>query len=163
KQLGVQELKDIETALRWLLDKYPAADPTRIGISGHSYGGFMAAYALTHSKMFAAGIAGAPPTDWLNYDSIYTERYMTLPQDNPKGYQASSVIAAAKNLHGKLLIIHGMMDDNVHLTNAVQLVDALQKANVDFEMMFYPHARHGIASPHVQRVQHEFMKRVLRP
>src|SRR5262245_7255396 len=85
KQLGVQELKDVETALRWLIDTYPTVDPKRIGISGGSYGGYMAAYALTHSKMFAAGIASAPPTDWRNYNTIYTERYMTTPEENPKG------------------------------------------------------------------------------
>lgn len=163
KQLGVQELKDVETALRWLIDAHPTVDPKRIGISGHSYGGYMAAYALTHSKMFAAGIAGAPPTDWRNYNTIYTERYMTTPEENPKGYEASSVIAAAKNLHGKLLLLHGMMDDNVHMTSTIQLADALQKANRDFEMMLYPHARHGIGGTHVQRLQNDFMKRVLQP
>ncbi|GEM_PF-6169969 len=90
-------------------------------------------------------------------------RYMTTPEENPKGYEASSVIAAAKNLHGKLLLVHGMMDDNVHMTSTIQLADALQKANLDFEMMLYPHARHGIGGAHVQRVQNDFMKRVLQP
>lgn len=163
KQLGVQELKDIETCLKWLLDTYPAADARRIGISGHSYGGYLAAYALTHSKMFAAGIAGAPPTDWRLYNSFYVERYMSTPEDNPKGYEASSVLAGAKNLHGKLLLMHGMMDDNVHLTNTIQLADAFQKANLDFDMMLYPHARHGFFGAHVQRVQNDFMRKMLQP
>jgi dipeptidyl-peptidase-4 len=162
KQLGVQELKDVETALRWLLENYPAADAKRIGISGHSYGGFMAAYALTHSKMFAAGVDNAGPTDWRNYNSFYTERYMTTPDDNPKGYEAGSVLAAAKNLHGKLLVMHGMMDDNVHMTNAIQLMDSLQKAKLPFESMLYPKGRHGIGE-NFQQVQNEFMKRVLQP
>ena len=80
--------------------------------------------------MFAAGIDSAGPTNRRNYNSIYVERYMTLPEDNPKGYEAASVVAAAKNLHGKLLVLHGMMDDNVHVTSAFQLADALQKANL---------------------------------
>jgi dipeptidyl-peptidase-4 len=163
KQLGVQELKDVETALTWLIDTYPVVDAKRIGISGHSYGGFLAAYALTHSKMFAAGIAGAPPTDWRNYNSIYVDRYMTTPEENPAGFEAGSVVAAAKNLHGRLLILHGMMDDNVHMTSAIQLVDALQQANLDFEIMLYPHARHGIGGEHYKRIQNDFMKRVLQP
>jgi dipeptidyl-peptidase-4 len=163
KQLGVQELKDIEAAIKWLCETYPGADPKRVGMSGHSYGGYITAYALTHSKLFAAGIAGSPVTDWHNYDSIYTERYMGLPADNPKGYEVSSVVKAAKDLHGKLLIIHGMMDDNVHVQNTMQLVDALQKADKDFEVMFYPHARHGIGGKHFQRLQVEFMKRALQP
>ena len=104
-------MKDVETSLKCLIETYPCVDAKRIGISGHSYGGFMAAYALTHSKMFAAGIAGAPPTDWRNYNSIYVDRYMTTPDENPKGYEAGSVVAAAKNMHGRLLLLHGMMDD----------------------------------------------------
>jgi dipeptidyl aminopeptidase/acylaminoacyl peptidase len=162
RQLGVQELKDIETAIRWLT-KHPWADPARVGMSGHSYGGFMTAYALTHSKLFAAGVAGAPVTDWRNYDSIYTERYMNTPQENPKGYDATSVVKAARNLHGKLLILHGLMDDNVHVQNTVELMEALQRADRDFEVMFYPRARHGLFGRHYQRLMVDFMKRTLRP
>ena len=83
----MQELKDIETAIRWLLPR-PYVDASRVGMSGHSYGGFLTAYGLTHSKLFAAGIAGAPVTDWHNYDSLYTERYMSTPQENADGYEA---------------------------------------------------------------------------
>jgi dipeptidyl aminopeptidase/acylaminoacyl peptidase len=162
RQLGLQELKDIETAIRWLT-KHPWVDPARVGMSGHSYGGFMTAYAMTHSKLFAAGIAGAPVTDWRNYDSIYTERYMNTPQENPKGYDATSVVKAAKNLHGKLLILHGLMDDNVHVQNTVELMQALQRADRDFEVMFYPRARHGLFGRHYQRLMVDFMKRTLRP
>src|SRR5207249_2918751 len=147
KQLGVQELKDLEEAVAWLC-KNPWADPTRAGISGHSYGGFMAAFALTHSKVFSAGIASSPVTDWRLYDSIYTERYMQTPKENPDGYDKTSCVKAAKNLHGRLLVIHGMIDDNVHVQNSTQFVDALQRNNKDFEMMFYPQSRHGIFSPH---------------
>jgi dipeptidyl aminopeptidase/acylaminoacyl peptidase len=162
RQLGVQEMKDIETAIGWL-NKHSYVDPARIGMSGASYGGFMTAYALTHSKLFAAGIAAAPVTDWHNYDSIYTERYMNTPQENPEGYKVTSVVAAAGKLHGKLLLVHGMMDDNVHAQNSMQLIDALQKANKQFEVMVYPHNRHGFGGPHYERLTIDFMKRVLRP
>jgi dipeptidyl aminopeptidase/acylaminoacyl peptidase len=162
RQLGVEELKDIETAIRWLTS-HSYVDASRIGMSGHSYGGFMTAYALTHSKLFAAGIAGAPVTDWRNYDSIYTERYMNTPQENPDGYNATSVVKAARNLHGKLLILHGLMDDNVHFQNTAQLVQEFQRADKDFEVMFYPRARHGIFGKHYQRLVVDFMKRELKP
>jgi dipeptidyl aminopeptidase/acylaminoacyl peptidase len=162
RRLGVQELKDIETAIRWLT-KHPFIDPERVGMSGGSYGGFLTAYALTHSKLFAAGIAASSVTDWRNYDSIYTERYMNTPQENADGYNATSVVKAAKNLHGKLLLVHGLIDDNVHVQNSLQLVEALQRSDRDFEMMFYPRARHGIGSKHYQRLTIEFMRRVLQP
>jgi dipeptidyl-peptidase 4 len=160
RQLGVQELKDIESAIGWLTQQ-PFVDASRIGMSGHSYGGFLTAYALTHSKLFAAGIAGAPVTDWRNYDSIYTERYMNTPQENPDGYDATSVVKAASNLHGKLLLLHGLMDDNVHLQNSAQLLQALQRADKDFEVMFYPRARHGISGKHYQRLVIDFIRRTL--
>ncbi len=156
KQLGVQELRDIEDVVRWLTAK-PYIDGARVGMSGHSYGGFMTAFALTHSDLFCAGIAGAPPTDWREYDSIYTERYMSTPQENPEGYDATSVILAAKNLHGRLRILHGTMDDNVHMQNSIRLVKALQDADKDFEMMFYPGFRHGIFNRHYQRTTNEFI------
>jgi dipeptidyl-peptidase-4 len=162
RQLGIQELKDIETAIRWLEER-PYVDASRVGMSGHSYGGFMTAFALTHSKLFAAGIAGAPVTDWRNYDTIYTERYMRTPQENPDGYNKTSVVRAAARLHGKLLLLHGLMDDNVHLQNSVEFVDALQRADRDFEMMFYPRSRHGIRGLHYQRLMIDFMVRALRP
>ncbi len=137
RKLGVQELKDLETAVKWLTG-HPWADGARIGLSGASYGGFLTAYALTHSQLFAAGVATAAVTDWRNYDSIYTERYMNTPQENPEGYDATSVVKAAKDLHGRLLIVHGGMDDNVHLQNALQLMEALQKADKEFDVMIYP-------------------------
>lgn len=163
KQLGVSETRDIETCIKWLLDTYPQADGKRVGMSGFSYGGYITAYCMTHTKLFAAGIAGAPVTDWHNYDSIYTERYMDLPKDNPQGYKDSSVTLAADKLHGRLLLVHGMIDDNVHMQNSIEFVDALQKANKDFDIMLYPHARHGIAGAHYQRLNTEHMKRYLQP
>jgi dipeptidyl-peptidase-4 len=162
RQLGVQEMADIETAIRWL-NTHSFVDASRIGMTGHSYGGFMTAYALTHSKLFAAGVAGAPVTDWHNYDSIYTERYMNTPQENPEGYERTSVVKAAANLHGRLLLIHGIMDDNVHVQNSLQLVRALQRADKDFELMVYPNDRHGIRGRHYQRLVIDFFCRTLKP
>jgi dipeptidyl-peptidase 4 len=159
KRLGVKELEDITDAIHWLKKK-PYVDGSRIGMSGHSYGGYITAYAMTHSDLFAAGIAGAPVTDWNDYDSIYTERYMLTPQENPSGYAASSVVAAAGNLHGRLLILHGLMDDNVSIRNTMRLVHALQQADKDFELMIYPPARHGIFGPHYQRQMLDFMRRL---
>ncbi|MCC6908039.1 MAG: DPP IV N-terminal domain-containing protein [Phycisphaerales bacterium] len=156
KQLGVSELRDIEDAIRWLTAK-PYIDGERVGMSGHSYGGFMTAFAMTHSDLFCAGIAGAAPTDWREYDSIYTERYMSTPQDNPEGYDATSVILAAKDLHGRLRLLHGAIDDNVHMQNTTRLVKALQDADKDFELMIYPGYRHGIFNRHYQRTTNEFI------
>ena len=143
RQFGISELADLEDAVDWLC-KNPWADGSRVGIGGWSYGGFMAAFALTHSKKFALGLAGAGVYDWGLYDTIYTERYMSTPQLNSKGYESTSVVRAAKNLHGHLQIVHGTMDDNVHMQNAMQLVYELQKAGKDFEFMLYPRNRHGI-------------------
>lgn len=145
------ELKDLEDGVSWLKQQ-SYVDGSRIGIWGWSYGGYMTAYALTHSKNFKIGISGAPVTDWRNYDSIYTERYMGLPKNNPEGYRKSSVIEAAANLNGKLLLIHGTMDDNVHIQNSVQFIDALQKAGKQFDLMVYPRSRHGVVQP--QRLKH---------
>lgn len=152
KQFGVRELQDIEDALKYLIAE-GIAEPGRIAMEGWSFGGFMTAYALTHSTMFKCGVAGAPPTDWQFYDTIYTERYMSTPALNPEGYKAASCLEGAANCHGKLLLVHGMMDDNVHLQNSVQLVYRLQKAGKDFEMMFYPAptSRHGIGDPQQSR------------
>ncbi|MEO2035453.1 MAG: prolyl oligopeptidase family serine peptidase, partial [Planctomycetaceae bacterium] len=133
------------------------ANAARIGMSGHSYGGFLTSYLMTHSDCLAAGIAGSPVTDWANYDSIYTERYMGTPQENPNGYRNSSVVAAASHLHGRLLLVHGLRDDNVHPANTFQLVRALQEANKQFDLMIYPRARHGIHDQHYRRLQYDFI------
>lgn len=160
KKLGLQELEDIKDAIGWLKQR-PYVDGDRIGMTGHSYGGYMTAFAMTHSDLFACGIAGAPVTDWHDYDSIYTERLMGLPQDNPDGYKGSSVVEAAKDLHGKLLIVHGAVDDNVSVRNTMRLVHALQAANKDFELMIYPGSRHGIYSPHYSKLMIDFIRRNL--
>ena len=160
RQLGVQETRDLEGAVDWLVEQ-GYVDPDRIGLSGHSYGGYLTAYAMTHSKKFAAGIAGAPVTDWRNYDAFYTERYMDTPQENPEGYDASSVLTAAKDMHGRLLLLHGAKDDNVHVQNTLQLARKLQEADVPFEMMIYPTNRHGIYGDHYNRMRLDFIRRVM--
>ena len=145
KQLGVTELADIEDGLDWLA-KQGFVDEARVGISGWSYGGFMASYALTHSKRFRMGIAGGSVTEWDEYDSIYTERFMLTPKNNPDGYARTSVQKAAKDLHGALLLAHGAMDENVHPGNTLRLAYELQKAGKEFELMLYPRMRHGITA-----------------
>ncbi len=117
----------------------------------------MTAYAMTHCDLFKAGISGAPVTDWKNYDAIYTERYMDTPQNNPEGYKSSSVVEAAGDLHGKLLLIHGTIDDNVHLSNTLQLAHELQNAGKQFQLMVYPNNRHGIRDPEQQLHMYEMM------
>jgi dipeptidyl-peptidase-4 len=161
RRLGVQELEDLKDAVAWLVNTKPFVDPARVGIEGHSYGGYLTAFAMTHSTIFAAGIAGSPVTDWRDYDSIYSERYMGLPQDNPEGYDASSVLKRAKDLHGRLLIAHGAVDDNVSVRNTLRLVHALQEADKDFELMIYPGSGHGGFGRHFERLRVEFIRRTI--
>lgn len=156
QQLGVEETRDVVAVCEWLQEQM-WADGNRIGMSGYSYGGYLTSYVMTHSKCLAAGIAGSPVTDWANYDTIYTERYMGTPQENSAGYRKSSVVAAAGNLHGHLLLVHGLRDDNVHPSNTFQLVHALQEAGKQFELMVYPQARHAVHSRHFSRRQYEFI------
>jgi dipeptidyl-peptidase-4 len=144
RQFGGIELKDQLAALDQLLPQFPLLDPNRVGIWGWSNGGSMTLYALTHSDRFKAGISVAPVTDWHNYDSIYTERYMGLVKDNLAGYD-NSLSKAASKLHGALLLAHGTSDDNVHLQNSIQMIDALIKAGKQFQLMLYPNKTHGIA------------------
>jgi dipeptidyl-peptidase-4 len=150
RHLGDSELRDIEDGVGWLKQQ-PYVDAARIGIHGWSYGGFMTTYALTHSTSFSMGISGGTVSDWRNYDSVYTERYLGLPQDNADGYRNSSPRFAADNLHGSLLLIHGAIDDNVHVQNTMQLVYELQKANKPFNLMLYPKSRHGVTDPSLVR------------
>jgi dipeptidyl-peptidase 4 len=156
KQLGVLELQDLEDGVNYL-KSLQYVDGSRIGLRGWSYGGFMTSYALTNSNSWKIGIAGGSVTDWRLYDSIYTERYMLTPQNNPQGYDKTSVLKSAKNLNGKLLLIHGVMDDNVHQQNTMQLVYELQKAGKQFELMLYPTQRHGISNPAQARHMYQMM------
>jgi dipeptidyl-peptidase-4 len=146
KNFGESELRDIEDGVAWLKQQ-PYVDGARIGIHGWSYGGYMTSYALTHSKTFVMGIAGGTVTDWRDYDTVYTERYMGTPQDNPDGYRKSSPRFAAADLHGALMLIHGTIDDNVHVANTIQLAYELQRAQKPFQLMLYPKSRHGVTDP----------------
>jgi dipeptidyl-peptidase-4 len=136
---GPGSLQGQEIGARYLAS-LPYVDASRIGIWGWSFGGYETAYALTHSTLFAAGAAVAPVTDWHLYDSIYTERYMGLPQDDPKAYDASSTLNAAASLHGPLLIQHGTSDDNVHVANTISLLQQFILAHEN-RVEFYPYPR----------------------
>jgi dipeptidyl-peptidase-4 len=166
RNFGESELRDIEDCVSWL-KKQPWVDASRIGINGWSYGGFMVSYTLTHSKSFTMGIAGGTVADWRDYDSVYTERYMGMPQNNPEGYRKSSPRWAAKDLTGRLFLIHGLTDDNVHVQNTMQFAYELQKASKPFELMVYPKSRHGIADPwlvyHMRGMMLDFTLRTLTP
>ena len=162
RQMGVRELSDLKQIIAWMT-AHPWADGQRVGMSGHSFGGYYTAYAMTHSDLFTAGIAGAPPTDWRDYDTIYTERYMSTPQDNPEGYKQTSVVEGAKDLHGRLLLIHGMIDDNVHPQNSVRLIDALVDADKQFDLMMYPGRRHGVWSAQYNRLMYDFIMEHMDP
>jgi dipeptidyl-peptidase-4 len=144
-EFGVIELKDQLTALDQLFAQYPQLDQDRIAIWGWSNGGSMTLYAMTHSSRFRAGVSVAPVTDWVNYDSIYTERYMGQLKDEAKSYAESDMTKSAANLHGALLLVHGSGDDNVHFQNSLQMIDELIKAGKQFQLMIYPNKTHGIS------------------
>jgi dipeptidyl-peptidase-4 len=146
-EYGAVELRDQLAALDQLLAANPQLDPQRVAIWGWSNGGSMTLYSLTHSDRFRAGVSVAPVTDWHNYDSIYTERYLGLPAQNPKAYADSSMPKAADKLHGALLLAHGTEDDNVHFQNSIQMTDALIRAGKQFRFMPYPNKTHGIEGP----------------
>jgi dipeptidyl-peptidase-4 len=143
RNLGYWEIKDYSQCVQWLIAKQQA-DSSKIMITGLSYGGYITAYALTYgAEVFTHGIAGLSVTDWRLYDAVYTERYMDTPANNPDGYKNSSVVNHADRLEGKLLLTHGLRDENVHVQNSFQFVSALQDLGKDFELMIYPESRHG--------------------
>ena len=144
KELGKYEVEDQIDAAK-LLGQRDYIDASRIGIWGWSYGGFMSSNALFKGNdVFKMAIAVAPVTSWRYYDSIYTERYMTTPQENASGYDENSPINHVDKLKGDFLLIHGSGDDNVHVQNTMRMVEALVQANKQFELMIYPDKNHGI-------------------
>ncbi len=154
RNLGKWEMNDYIEAVKWLKQK-SFVDSTKIGIAGGSYGGYVAALALTYAAdYFNYGIAEYSVTDWKLYDDIYTERYMDTPEENPDGYNFGSVLNHIQNYKGKLLLIHGMMDENVHMQNTLQVAEAFTNADKDFELMLYPGARHGVGFPKWNHVNH---------
>jgi len=140
------------------LGSLPYVDAGRIGIWGHSGGGYLTAMAMTKgARYFKVGIARAPVTDFRLYDTIWTERYMGLPKDNAAGYKSASVMTYADKLQGKLYLVHGMADDNVHMQNTVQLQEVLQAANKQFEVMYYHGRNHAISGGNTQLHLHTLM------
>lgn len=143
-ELGKYEVEDQIDAAKEL-GKLDYIDEDRIGIWGWSYGGFMSANALFQgADTFKAAIAVAPVTSWRFYDTVYTERYMTTPQENPEGYDRNSPITHVDKLKGNFLLIHGSADDNVHVQNSMQMIEALIQADKDFDWLIYPDSDHGI-------------------
>ena len=160
--LGGVDLKDQVDGVKFLGQR-PYVDAQRVGIYGHSYGGYMSALALVkYPDVFHVGVAGAPVTDWRNYDTIYTERYMRTPQENSDGYDNGSCLTFAKSLRGNLLVMHGLVDDNVHPSNTWQLVNLLQNENVRFDMLVYPRSKHGLG-PNANLIRWEYLHRHLQP
>ena len=145
EQLGKYESLDFAETAAYLI-KQPWVDGNRIAIRGHSYGGYMSSYTmLTHPGVFKVSLVGAPVTDWRLYDSIYTERYMGLLPENDGKYKASAVSPYAKNLVGKMFVAHSTMDENVHVRNTFQLMNALEDAGKDADLRIYPPGAHGVA------------------
>lgn len=142
--IGVKEATDQAEAAKYL-STLPYVDGSRIGIWGWSYGGYNTLMSMSEgSGAFKAGVAIAAPTDWRFYDSVYTERFMRTPKENGDGYQASSAISRASKLKGKLLLIHGSADDNVHLQNFMEYSEALVQANIQFDTQIYTNRNHSI-------------------
>ncbi|HYN14451.1 MAG TPA: DPP IV N-terminal domain-containing protein [Terriglobales bacterium] len=165
-EFGKTEIQDQLAALSQALERYPALDKERVGFWGWSYGGSMTLWALTRTTAFKAGVAVAPVTDWRDYDSTYTERYLGLPQENAEGYRRSSPVSTAGDLHGSLLLVHGTGDDNVHLQNTIQMTNAFIDADKRFQLMLYPRKLHSISGAAAQtdlftRIQQHFEHELL--
>ncbi len=143
-QLGKLETEDLIASAK-VLQGYPYVDANRIGVMGWSYGGFMASLAITKgADVFKMAVAVAPVTNWRNYDNIYTERFMRTPKENADGYDANSPVNFVQLMKGKFLLIHGAADDNVHYQNSMELINAMVKADKQFDLFIYPNKNHGI-------------------
>lgn len=162
--LGDWELKDYSTMVKWLIAN-GNADAKKICITGFSYGGYMSCLALTKfSDVFTHGMAGGSVTDWSLYDSHYTERFMGTLADNPEGYKTNNAMNYVDKYKGMLQIVHGVIDDNVHMQNSLQLISKLQDAKKDFEFMIYPGGRHGWGGNkglHFQNLKTKFIYKYL--
>jgi dipeptidyl-peptidase-4 len=142
-KLGQVEMDDMAEGVKALWER-PYFDKTRVGIYGTSYGGYSSVMSLLrHPEVYAAASASSPVTAWYHYDSIYTERYMWIPQENKEGYEAGSAMNYAKNLKGRLLLYYGTRDDNVHPSNMMQLIKALQAAGKSFDVQVGPDQGHS--------------------
>ncbi len=150
RNFGPVQFEDQMTVIDAALAKYPQLDGNRLGWWGWSWGGTFTLYALTHSDRFRAGVSVAPVTDWRDYDSIYTERYLGLPAEDASGYHDFSVVNSAANLKGHLLLAVGTGDDNVHIENTVQFVQKLIEADIPYDLQIYPRKTHSISGSDVQ-------------
>jgi dipeptidyl-peptidase-4 len=160
--VGVLASQEQAAALRALARMRPYVDLTRVGVFGWSGGGSMTLNLMfRHPDLYKVGVAGAPVPDQTLYDSIYQERYMGLPSDNAKGYREGSPITYAEGLKGKLLVIHGTGDDNVHFQGTQRLVNRLIELNKQFEFMEYPNRRHGISGAHLDTLRYGFFAEYL--
>jgi dipeptidyl-peptidase 4 len=144
---GPPQFADQMASIDKVLAQYPQLDPHRLGWWGWSWGGSFTLFALSHSNSFLAGVAGAPVTDWRDYDSIYTERYLGLPSDDAQNYHDDSDVNAANDLKGHILILHGTGDDNVHIENDTQYIQKLIEAGVPYDYNIYPRKTHSVSGP----------------
>jgi dipeptidyl-peptidase 4 len=141
-RMGSVEVDDQVDGVRWLIEQ-GLADPQRIGVTGWSYGGYMTLMCMVKApEIFKVGVAGAPVTSWDGYDTTYTERYMSTPQDNPDGYREGSVMTHIDHLRGKLLLVHGLIDENVHFRHTARLMNALNRAHKRYDVLIFPDERH---------------------
>ncbi|WP_026473073.1 S9 family peptidase [Alkaliflexus imshenetskii] len=154
--LGRMESDDQIEAARFLAQQ-AYVDATRIGIWGWSFGGFITSLSMSRSDVFRTGIAVAPVTDWRFYDTAYTERFMRMPRENPSGYASTSPLNLAENLHGRLFLIHGSADDNVHFQNVLEYADRLVQSGKQFDMFVYPNRNHSIAGGNVRHHLYQMM------
>ena len=150
RNFGPVQLEDQLTVVDAALAEYPQLDGKRLGFWGWSWGGTFTLYAMTHSNRFKAGVAVAPVTDWENYDTVYTERYLGKPEDFPAGYKEFSVVNSAAALKGRVLLVHGAGDDNVHFSNTVQFVQALVEAGIPYDLDIYPRKTHSLSGAKVR-------------
>lgn len=166
RRFGKQELEDQLEGIEYL-KSLGFVDPQRVGVYGWSYGGFLTLYSLLNAPgQFKAGIAGAPVTDWRQYDTVYTERYLGLPSENEANYKASSPVHQAANLESALLLVHNFEDDNVLFQHTLRMMDALQKAGKPFDLMIYPQKAHGVTGSlrkHMLEGMTAFFERHLKP
>ena len=151
RKMGQQEVEDQKLGLK-VLDKFSWAAKERIGVFGHSYGGYMSLMCLSQApSCFKSGVAVAPVCDWRLYDTHYTERYMGQPKDNEAGYVEGNVLTHLPKLDGQLLLMHGMADDNVLFTHSTMIIDELQRLDKQFELMVYPGSKHSMQEKHVSK------------
>ncbi len=141
--MGDVEVRDQVDGVRWLVEQ-GLSDPARVGIYGWSYGGYMSLMCLVRApEAFKAAVAGAPVTAWDGYDTHYTERYMGTPQSNPDGYSTSAVMPYVPQMTGRLMLVHGLIDENVHFRHTARLINALISARKTYDLMLFPDERHS--------------------